>query len=187
MRRLYLIKHARPEIVAGAMAKDWLLGEQGQRQAEQLAAYFADKALALVVVSQEAKARETGRILAEKLGLPFSTFPGLHEHRRESTQWVADTARWEAMVQDFFAHPDELVFGEETAHQAHDRFAGAIAELMNQTQGDLAVACHGTVTSLLVSRANGLEPFELWKRLGLPSVVALEWPGLRLLEVLEHL
>lgn len=187
MRKLYLIKHALPEIMAGVPSRDWLLGAKGQRQAEQLADYFADKAPALVVVSQEAKARETGRILAEALNLPFSTFPGLHEHRRESTAWVADTARWEGMVQDFFRCPGELVFGEETADQAHQRFATAIAELMNQTQGDIAVACHGTVISLLISRANGLEPFGLWKRLGLPSVVVLEWPGLRLLEVLEHL
>ena len=175
-----------PEVVAGVPAKAWLLGEKGWAQAEKLAEYFADKPLAAVVGSLEPRALETGRILAEKLGLPFPTFPNLHEHRRESTQWVADTARWEAMVQDFFNRPTELVFGEETADQAHWRFAKAVSQVMDQTQGDVAIACHGTVISLLVGRANPIEPFDLWKCLGLPSVVTVEWPGLPLVDVAER-
>lgn len=186
MRKLYLVKHARPEIVPGVPAKDWLLSEEGREASSRLAGHFSSTEIKRVAASLEPKALETGRILAERLGVPFSTVPNLHEHRRESTEWVADKRRWEGMIRDFFRHPFELVFGEETADAAHSRFASAVQNVMNAVSGDAIIACHGTVITLLVARANQLDELEFWKRLGLPSVVEVEWPGLRLLDVIEQ-
>lgn len=199
MRNLWLIKHAQPEIVSGLPAKDWKLSAEGYRQSERLAERLVkphsgpasagtqrDAELEQVVASLEPKAYETGRILAQRLGIPFSSAPDLHEHRRESTEWIAERARWEALVKRFFDFPTELVFGEETADEAHSRFSQAVRAVMDQTRGNIAIAAHGTVISLLVARANGLDGFELWRRLGLPSAVLVEWPGLRLMRVLER-
>jgi broad specificity phosphatase PhoE len=49
----------------------------------------------------------------------------------------------------------------------------------------VAVVTHGTVMTLFVTRAAGLEAFPFWKRLGLPAFVVLSWPGLGLLDVVE--
>jgi broad specificity phosphatase PhoE len=46
---------------------------------------------------------------------------------------------------------------------------------------------HGTVLTLFVARVTGLEPFALWKRLGLPSFVVLSLPQLELVRVVEKL
>jgi broad specificity phosphatase PhoE len=49
----------------------------------------------------------------------------------------------------------------------------------------VAVVTHGTVMTLFVTRAAGLEAFPFWKRLGLPAFVVLSWPGFGLLDVVE--
>jgi hypothetical protein len=40
--------------------------------------------------------------------------------------------------------------------------------------------------TLLIARANGLDPVPFWKSLGLPAFAVLSLPGLRLLEVVEN-
>jgi broad specificity phosphatase PhoE len=57
---------------------------------------------------------------------------------------------------------------------------------MDQIRGNIAIVAHGTVISLLVAAANGLDGFELWRRLGLPSALLVEWPGLKRVRVLEQ-
>jgi broad specificity phosphatase PhoE len=49
------------------------------------------------------------------------------------------------------------------------------------------VFTHGTVLSLFVARATGMEPLALWKHLGLPSFVVLRFPQLELVRVVEKL
>ncbi len=187
MPRLFLIKHAKPKIVAEIPAKDWLLSDEGREASVRLAGILKTSDISWVVTSTEPKAQETGRILAVELGLPYSSEPDLHEHARASTLLIPDLHQWQALVQRFFAKPAELVFGEETADQAHSRFATALKAAMGKYPGQsLAVVAHGTVISLLVSRANDTDGFALWKRLGLPSVVEVEWPNLRLIRVIEE-
>jgi broad specificity phosphatase PhoE len=52
---------------------------------------------------------------------------------------------------------------------------------------NMVVFTHGTVLSLYVARATGLEPFTLWKRLGLPSFIVLTFPQFKLISVVEQL
>jgi len=79
-----------------------------------------------------------------------------------------------------------LVFGGESADQAHQRFSQAIARVMERhPDQNVAVVSHGTVMTLFVARAVGLEPFPFWKRLGLPAFVVLSWPQLDLLTIVE--
>lgn len=181
MPRLFLIKHAKPQIVAEVSAKDWRLSDEGREASARLADHLRDFGITWVVTSTEAKAWETGLILAEKLGLSCSSEPNLYEHARASTQWISDPQEWHSLVERFFAQPTDLVFGEETADGAHSRFATALREtVMKYPNQSLALVAHGTVISLLVSRANQLDGFGLWKRLGLPSWVEVEWPSLYL-------
>ena len=52
---------------------------------------------------------------------------------------------------------------------------------------NIVVFTHGTVLSLYVARATGLEPFTLWKRLGLPSFVVLTFPQYEIIRVVEKM
>ena len=183
---MILIKHSLPEMVPSLPANRWHLAEAGrlrcQALAEQIAPYRPD----VIVASTEPKAAETAELVAGALHKPWHVAAGLHEHERSDVGWI-DRARFEAQVAEFFRCPGALVFGSETADQAHARFAAAIAALTAQYPArSLAVVAHGTVISLFVARAVGLEPFPLWSRLGLPSFVVLLPPEMELVSVVER-
>ena len=81
-------------------------------------------------------------------------------------------------VRDFFTRPEKLVFGQETADQAHQRFAAAVKKLAaGHPEATLVVVSHGTVMSLFVSRAVGLASFPVWQSLGMPAYVVLQAAG----------
>lgn len=148
---------------------------------QQIRPYIPDR----VVTSEEPKAIETGEIVAAGLHIPCVTAPNLHEHVRtgvpfRGSEWFG------AQVQDFFARPDELVFGSETATQAHHRFSSAMNDLLGQyPEESLAVVTHGTVLTLYVSGIVGGAPFGFWKHLGLPAFVVFALPEMQLVSVVQ--
>jgi broad specificity phosphatase PhoE len=186
MPNLILIKHSLPEVVPDVAASLWRLSEEGRRRCKVLAEKLAAYDPGVIVTSVEPKAVETAQIVADVLGKPFETVEGLHEHDRSNVGFL-EKERFEAAVAEFFRKPQELTFGQETANQAHERFAKAIACVMKgHPDEDVAVVTHGTVMTLFVAWANGLGPFPLWKRLGLPSFVVLSRPEMRLETVVEE-
>ncbi|CAG0954495.1 partial 2,3-bisphosphoglycerate-dependent phosphoglycerate mutase, partial [Anaerolineae bacterium] len=110
--------------------------------------------------------------VARRLGKPFEIGEGLHEHDRRNVPFMP-LEQLEARVAEFFAKPNELVLGNETADAAHTRFANALERVLEKhPDKDIAVVAHGTVIALFIARTNVM-PFEFWKRLGLPSIVVL--------------
>jgi broad specificity phosphatase PhoE len=169
-----LIKHSLPEIQEGVPASQWHLSVQGRERAHRLAPQLADYGLGRIFSSHEPKAAETAEILATDLKLPWQTIPNLHEHVRPVSTNFSQAA-FEADVAALFARPNELVFGSETADQAHERFRQAVEGIVEVNSGEnIAIVAHGTVISLFVSRACGMEPFPLWESLGLPSCVIID-------------
>ena len=188
MSKLILVKHAMPVLVSGKPANSWLLSDEGRKSCAALAERLREHQPDIIVTSSEPKANETGLLVAEKLGIPFETAPGLHEHERSTTPLADNPAGWEALVGEFFARPDELVFGDETATQARKRFSDAMDTVLEQHPDEtLVVVCHGTVISLYAAQVAGIDPFPLWQRLGLPSYVVLARPDLEILEVVEKI
>jgi len=184
--KLILIKHSLPEMVPGLPANRWHLAEAGRLRCKALAEQVAPYRPDVIVASTEPKAAETAELLAGALQKPWHVAAGLHEHERGDVGWI-DREHFEAQVAEFFKRPGALVFGSETADQAHERFAAAIAAVTAQYPArSLAVVTHGTVISLFVARSAGVEPFPLWSRLGLPSFVVLSLPKLELVSVVEH-
>jgi broad specificity phosphatase PhoE len=41
----------------------------------------------------------------------------------------------------------------------------------------MIIVAHGTVISMLVAYLLDIEPAPIWERLGLPSLIAVEWPA----------
>lgn len=185
MKYLILVKHSLPEIIPSLPAHRWRLSDVGRMRcqplAEKIAAYTPD----FFVSSAEPKAVETAQAVTQHLHRTFAVVEGLHEHERHHTAWELQE-QFETRVAEFFWRPQELVFGNETAAQAEARFSkalsGAMAEHPRKTW---VVFAHGTVITLWVARETGVEPFSFWKRLGLPSLVALSLPDMALATVLE--
>lgn len=187
-RKLILVRHSAPEIVSGMLASQWQLSDEGRRRCETLAQRLAAYNSVVIVSSREPKAVETGQIVACLLGLPFETADDLHEHEREMVKSIGRRKEFQARVASFFEHPGELVFGHETADQAHARFAAAVARVLElHPHGNPAIVAHGTVMTLFIARANRLDPVPFWKSLGLPAFAILSLPGFHLLEVVQNI
>ncbi|MFC2029119.1 histidine phosphatase family protein [Chloroflexota bacterium] len=184
---LILIKHSLPEMRPELTASLWSLSDEGRQRCQRLAERLAPFNLDSLVSSEEPKAIETGRIIAELLGLPFATAPNLHEHLRLDVPFLGDRRLFQAQVAKVFEKPAELVFGSETGDEAGRRYSKALGGVLaSHPEGNLGVVSHGTVMALYVSRACGLDATRFWIRLGLPSYVVLADGGTRLVKVVEE-
>lgn len=183
MRKLILVRHSLPVITGGQTASSWQLSDEGRSRCVRLAELLAAHRPGAIITSTEPKAIETGQIAGERLGIPIEAAPNLHEHERPGTD--LDTfEQFQAKVVRLLEHPKELVFGAETGEQARERFAAAVdGALKRHPAGNVAIVSHGTVMTLFLARAAGIDPVPFWKGLGLPAFVVLSHPGLALLEV----
>ena len=184
-RHLILVKHAPPTVVPGIPPARWPLSDEGRASCIALAGRLRPYHPALIAASDEPKASETARLLAAALGhtAPPRTDRDLREHERHPEDFFDSTADFHDALRRFFAHPDDLIFGSETATAAGARFTAAVRRLVEETpHGDLIIVAHGTVISLFVAACGGFEPFPLGRSLGLPSYVVLALPGLGLVE-----
>ena len=187
MNKLILVKHSLPEILPEMPASEWHLSAEGRQRCQVLADELTGHAPDLIFSSQEPKAQETAQIVAQQLFKPLFIVPGLHEHKRKTVRFT-DADQFEVSVKEFFEQPDALVFGEETAAQALNRFSGAVNQLVSQNRGqNLIVVSHGTVITLFVANNYRIEPFPFWNRLDLPSFVVLSLPDLEVLSITQTL
>jgi broad specificity phosphatase PhoE len=187
MPKLILIKHASPYVIPGTPPERWRLSDKGIESCGPLAEKLRPHAPAVIVTSPEPKAAETGRRVGERLGVPVEQAEGLEEHDRSNVPHMR-SGEFISHVELFFRRPRELVLGRETAEQAADRFNAAVdAVLKRHPDGNVAIVTHGTVLALFVAEHTGQKPFELWRKLGLPSFVVLEVPGYKVVETVERL
>lgn len=187
MRKLILIKHARPQVVENVPSHEWHLSEEGRFACNALAEVVRPHEPGVIVTSEEAKAHETGQLVAEALDKPVETAPGLQEHDRSNVPMMRSSEFLSALAM-FFKQPSRLVLGRETADQAAGRFERAIeAVLARHPQGNVAVVTHGTVLALFASENGAGDPFLLYRQLGLPSVVVFSVPDYRVLEKRERI
>ena len=186
-RKLVLVRHSLPQMDRNAQRNLWHLSDEGRRRCNALAEALAGVAPRLIASSTEPKAVQTANIVAERLDTPHREFEGLHEHDRSNVEFLP-AEDFDPAIASFFASPDELVLGKETASQAHKRFSGAVqAVLAEAPDGNVAIVSHGTVMALFVAKWAGIEAVTLWRRLGLPSLVELSLPEFELISVTEEI
>jgi broad specificity phosphatase PhoE len=174
MKYLIFVKHSLPQIVENVPARKWKLSADGKVRAQLLAERLQSYQPEIVVSSIEPKAVETAEIIAHARNLKMQIMQDLHEHDRSNVAYLSRD-EFESAVQNFFDHPNELVFGNETANQSHQRFHNAVNAVLNKfINQTIVIIAHGTVISLFVSRRTGASDFSLWSELGLPSFVVLD-------------
>jgi broad specificity phosphatase PhoE len=163
-----LVRHSVPEVDRSIPAAEWRLSAEGRARCDALAKQLSTHDPELVVSSTEPKALETAELLAWRLGLDVRESAELREQERRTVGWL-ERDELEAAVLRVFAEPDQVVFGEESAASALERFTRAVEGL-----GDRAiVVSHGTVISLYVAARTGQDAFALWKGLELPDLLVV--------------
>jgi broad specificity phosphatase PhoE len=173
-----LVRHSVPDIRRDIPAAEWRLSDTGKRRAREFARLLDPGTARTIHSSEEPKAVETARALAAEWDCDVSTAAGFHEHERPAAQMLTRDA-FEARVRDLFARPAERVFGAETADQARRRFTMALMRAVAASSTDIIVVSHGTVITLFVAEAAGVEPFAFWKKLEMPSAVEMSLPDLQ--------
>jgi broad specificity phosphatase PhoE len=181
MVHLLLVRHSLPDIDPDVAARHWKLSDEGRRRCTTLAEMLSAYHPAVVVSSVEPKVAETAAIVAASLGLPLETEVDLHEHERSHVTHFSQE-EFQRAVARLFAQPEDLVFGNETAVQARQRFGQVVDRLLARHPGEtIAVVAHGTVISLFVAdRCRGVDGYTLWRQLGLPACVVLSLPDFAL-------
>jgi broad specificity phosphatase PhoE len=188
MKKLLLIKHSKPLVNPDRPSDQWELGDEGRGRAAKLAEVLRPYALTEIVSSTEPKAKQTADVVAEALGLTCRTQDGLHEHDRRNVPHM-DSREFISAIAQFFRQPRRLVLGSESADQAYKRFADAVDDIVQGSAdgpGDIAIVTHGTVISLFAYRRAQEDPFALWRRMGLPSLIAFELPSYEVAGVVDQ-
>jgi broad specificity phosphatase PhoE len=180
--RVVLIKHSVPEMQIQTESRFWHLSEEGRKRCAPLAEKLRRFKLARIVSSNEPKAVETAELLASELSRTHIVRPDLQENDRTGLGFVGLEA-YQDTFRRFFAEPDRVVVGTETAEEARTRFSAAVEAVLEEFPDEtLAIVTHGTVISLLVSEPTAEDRFRLWRRLGLPSYVVVSRPSLEIVE-----
>ncbi|WP_420644540.1 histidine phosphatase family protein [Candidatus Leptofilum sp.] len=184
--KLILVRHAAVQVNPSVNSHQWQLTPDGRSTTHTLAQKLKPCQPHRIFTSEEPKAIATGAALAEKLLLPTQAIPGLQEHDRRGVPYFERKADFETAVSRLFAHPDELVFGNETAVQAVTRFTQAVnQQLAVYPQDNVAIVSHGTVLTLYICQYNQqLTPQLFWQALTLPSAFILSLPNKQLVQSL---
>lgn len=185
MPNLILVRHSAVAINPTISHKEWQLSPHGKALSVVLAQRLFALKPNIIVTSKELKAVETAEIIADALNIPVHPMDDLHEHDRSNMGFLAPDD-FHAGVAAFFAKPNSLVFGNETAEQVYQRYNWQIAELLlTYPNQNVIVVSHGTVMSLFIARNANLDPFAVWQRLQTPSYAVLSLPDFRLTEIIE--
>lgn len=183
MSYLYLIRHSYPEKDTSIPASQWRLSHQGREACKSLAEKLAPNGLTVLISSLEPKAVETAQLTAKILGIPSRIAFGLHEQDRSNIGYLPSQEQFYAKVKELMEKPDEHIFGNESANQAHLRFSLAIKTILSEYQDEIiGLVTHGTVMSLFTACENNLDPFEFWQSLEMPHIIKLSIPDYQIIK-----
>jgi broad specificity phosphatase PhoE len=150
------ITHPQVRIDLDRPVTSWGLSDVGRARTARLLEQPWVSAIGRVISSDENKAIQTARLLAERLRIEAEVRSRVGENDRSATGPVPP-AEFERLADQFFARPHERVRGWESAMDAQSRIAAALADLLIPALPfDIAVVGHGGVGTLWYCHLAGL-------------------------------
>ncbi|MEO0851378.1 MAG: histidine phosphatase family protein [Pseudomonadota bacterium] len=149
MAQVRYLSHPQVIIDPNVPVPDWGLNDVGAARVAALAGAPALAHTVAVYASTETKATETGAPLAAAIPCPLLTRNTMGENDRSATGFLPGP-EFEAVADQFFAHPAESIRGWERAVDAQARIVAAVeAALAEAPPGDILLVGHGGVGTLL--------------------------------------
>lgn len=160
---MLFVRHSQPAIVAGMDRGAWALSLTGRSRAADLGVrlveHVGSQPARTVLASTEAKAIETGELLA--LGAVVTDV----RLREVSKPWYYEADDHQAAACTYLAGVD--LPGWELRAEALGRFDAALAAIEGS---QLVVVTHGTILSLwLGTQIEGFDPVPFWLDLEMPD------------------
>jgi len=157
MSIIHFITHPEVMIDPAVPIPDWPLSPLGIRRVRSALEHTWLKGVQSVFSSGERKAMGAAGLLTEQRGLRPVVVEGLGENNRSATGYLPK-AEFEAVADEFFAHPEKSVRGWERAADAQRRIVDAVEHVISMaaTEGDIAIVSHGGVGALLLCHLKGV-------------------------------
>ena len=152
---VFFVTHPEVAVRPDVPVPEWGLSPAGRSRLQHLVAQPWVATITRVVSSAERKAVETAIPLAEAADAAHDVDVELHENDRSATGFLPP-AEFEAVADEFFAHPEESVRGWERAVDAQRRIVAAVERATSQATGGTAVVAHGGVGALLLCHLLGV-------------------------------
>jgi len=161
------IRHAKTKVDKGIPIEDWVLTEDGEKCAIELAKNKHLQATQVFISSEESKAYLTIEPLAEKLGRKIVKIKELGEIARPNSEKLTSEEYGEMKIK-IFKDLDYTEHEWETANHALNRFKAAVEKIDKQYSNKKIVICaHGTVMTLYFAYLQGKlnDLFSRWEAL----------------------
>lgn len=157
MPTAYFITHPDVLIDPAIPVPDWPLSPRGRARMQAALGHPWLRHIGVIHSSTEQKAIDAAAILADGLGLGFSTMAALGENDRSATGYLPKP-EFEALADQFFASPDQSIRGWERAIDAQRRVAAAVHAILDgaRPDADIAIVAHGAVGALLICALESL-------------------------------
>lgn len=164
---LIFIRHTKTKIDKETPIENWVLTEEGEKQAEELANSEKFDDVEVLICSNEDKSYLTIKPLADKLNKDIIRIKELGEIKRRGSEKLT-SGEYEKMKIKIFEDLDFTNHGWETANHALDRFNKAIEKIKEEYDNKKIVICsHGTVMTLYFAYLKNemANLFERWRNL----------------------
>jgi broad specificity phosphatase PhoE len=181
--KLLLVKHSNSNHNADQMSDEWVLTDEGMERCKTLATHISPYHPRRLFASTLIRTQQTAQAVSKELGdIPIIKNALLEEHSRKSNAPYGTVEEFYARVKGMFEHRDSLIFGDETANQALNRFNQGVEAVLNQVDPDenIVIIAHGTVNSLFTAQHNDIDIYNLWFKLKMPSIILLDLPSFAL-------
>lgn len=153
MRRIWFVRHGRPEPIDGRKRcisrTDLPLSDEGRRQAAEAADDLAGRGITAVYASPLTRCRDTASAIAGRLNLTVTPVDDLLEVAAgdwEGLPFDEIRQRWSGLYARRGEHIGTVAPpGGESFVEAGKRLDRALADILAQSRGDIAVVTHGGV------------------------------------------
>jgi len=134
----------------------WVLSASGEKQAKQRAAEGVFDDVDIIISSNEEKAYQTAKPIADKLGKAINRLSELNELNRDNCPFM-EQKDYEKSIKFCLEHPSESINNWETADHALERFAKKIEELHREHNNQkILIVGHGFTINLYFAKLLGV-------------------------------
>ena len=160
MRRIYLIRHARPDFPLGEKyclgRTDIPLGTVGKMQAFLLSGELAEIKFSGVYSSTLKRAGETAAALSSDYTAD-ERFCELDCGEWDGLNFREIRARWPELYEKRGTKTEVQMPGSESFSSGLERMSAGIGEILSKTSGNIAIVAHGGINSIFAGSVSGVE------------------------------
>ncbi|MBU0708302.1 phosphoglycerate mutase family protein [Patescibacteria group bacterium] len=160
MAKIYYITHPKVKIDPEKFDKDWEISEEGQDQLQKLLGKDWVSQISIIYSSNERKAADSARMMAEKCCIAHKILDDLcgadRTGGREKHGFLTN-AEFKKAADDFYKYPSKSSIEWEKASDAQERNILALEKIINENPPDsnIAIWGHGDAGILLLCHLLG--------------------------------